>query len=71
MKVFDFGQLRMARRRCHLKEEEVAHVLHVTRPTISNMENGTVKVAAEDLAVLANLFGMQVEDFYIERIGTR
>lgn len=71
MKIFDYGQLRLARRKHHMKQEDVARILHVTRSTISNMENGTVKIAAKDLAILAELFGMSVESFYIERIGSR
>lgn len=68
MKVFDYGQLRFARRRQHLKQEDAAHALHVTPATVSNMENGKVKTSAEDLAVLSDLYRTDINEFFPERI---
>lgn len=68
MKIFDSGMLRIARRRCHLKQADVARVLHVTPQTIGNMENGKVKTSTEDLAVLADLYKVNLADFFKERL---
>lgn len=68
MKVFDSGMLRVARRQCHMKQVDVAKVLSVTPQTIGNMENSKVRTTAEDLAVLADLYQMDIRDFYKERL---
>ena len=69
MQEFDAGQLRTLRRRCRLKQDDVAKALHVTSATISNMENGKVKTPADVLAILADLYGVKPGDFFIERLN--
>lgn len=68
MIVFDYGKLREARRALHLKQSDVAHVLNCTAATISNIENGKVKIPAVDLAVLAGFYKKNISEFYVERL---
>lgn len=68
MQVFDPGQLRAARRKCMMKQAEVAKVLHVSSASVANIENGRVRASAEDVAVLADLYGMKVGDFFVESL---
>ena len=55
MLVFDYGKLREVRRALHLKQSDTAAVMKCTAATISNIENGKVKIPAADLAVNAIL----------------
>ena len=69
MLVFDYGRLRECRRVLRLKQKDVAAVLHCTAATVSNMENGKVRVPADDLAVLAELYKTKINEFYVERLN--
>lgn len=69
MREFDYGQLRLLRRARKLKQADVAKVLCVTAATVSNMENGKVKVPAEDIMTLANFYEVDVGTFFKERLS--
>jgi len=57
------SRLREAREYLGLSQEEVATVLKVSRPAVSNIEAGTRKVEAIELEQLANLYGRPVTYF--------
>ena len=42
-------------------QEELAKCLGVSRPKISQMENNEVRITAEELVALANIFNVSVE----------
>ncbi len=50
--------LRAARKRAGITTVQAAEELDVRRPAISEMENGKRKVSAEELATLADLYGV-------------
>ncbi len=54
------GRLREAREYLGLSQEEVASVLKLSRPAVTNIEAGTRKVDALELAHLARLYGRPV-----------
>src|SRR5438132_180836 len=56
-------RLREAREAKGLKQDDVANYLGVTRPAISQMENGNRKVDAIELARLAKLYGQTLSYF--------
>lgn len=55
------ARLREAREYVGLSQEEVASVLKLSRPAITNIELGTRKVEAIELDQLARLYGRTVE----------
>ena len=55
MKIFDAGQLRLARR----------------HSSIVAKENGTVRVFADELTSFAELYGVSVENFFIEKVDSK
>ena len=67
MKEYDCGQLRLARRARRMKQQDAADILHVSASCIANMENGRVRTSAEDLAILADAYGVDVAVFFKER----
>lgn len=54
-------RLRTAREAAGLKQAQVAKKLGLHRPTISEIEAGRRRVSAEELAVLADLYGVEVQ----------
>lgn len=67
MKEFDCGQMRLARRARKMKQQDAADILHVSAASIANMENGRVRTSAEDLALLADAYDVDVAVFFKER----
>ncbi len=57
------GRLRDAREYLGLSQDEVAAVLKLSRPAITNIESGTRKVEAVELDQLAKLYGRSVSYF--------
>lgn len=55
------GRLRSARERAGLTQEQAAAVLGLHRPAVSEVEAGRRAVAAEELAALADTYGVGVE----------
>ena len=54
------GRLRTARELAGLSQAQVAHQLGVHRPTVTEIEAGRRRVAAEELAQLAELYEVDV-----------
>ncbi len=52
------GRLRMARETSGLSQGQVAKRLEMHRPTISEIEAGRRRVSAEEIAVFAELYGI-------------
>jgi transcriptional regulator with XRE-family HTH domain len=56
-------RLRDCREYLGLSQEQVANVLNLPRPAITNMESGTREVKALELGALARLYGKPVSYF--------
>ncbi len=54
------GRLRSAREMAGLSQGQVARILHMHRPTISEMEAGRRKVSADELRGLADLYEVDI-----------
>jgi Zn-dependent peptidase ImmA (M78 family)/DNA-binding XRE family transcriptional regulator len=59
-------RLRAAREACHLKQEDVARHLGVSRPTIAQIELGNRAVSSLDLDKLAYLYGRDIRELLAE-----
>jgi len=59
-------RLRAAREACHLKQEDVAGRLGVSRSTIAQMELGNRAVTSLELDKLAHLYGRDLREFLAE-----
>ena len=68
MKVFDPGQLRIARRNAKLTLREVANLLFLSVSSVASKENGIVRVFADELPAFSKLYNVSVENFFIEKI---
>lgn len=55
------SRLRLARENAGLSQGQVAKLLGVHRPTVSQMEAGQRRVTAEELAQLAQLYGVSTD----------
>lgn len=55
------GRLRKARENAGLSQSQVATLMGLHRPTVSEMEAGRRRVAAEELARLADVYGVGIE----------
>lgn len=55
-------RLRAAREACHLKQEDVARHLGVSRPTIAQIELGNRAVSSLELDKLAYLYGRDIRE---------
>lgn len=53
-------RLRLAREQAGLSQAQVAKMLHLHRPSISEAEAGRRKVSAEELVELARIYGVSV-----------
>ena len=53
-------RLRMAREQAGLSQAQVARVLGMHRPTVSEIEAGRRRVSAEEVSSFANLYGVSV-----------
>ena len=67
MKIFDSGQLRLARRHATLTLRDASKSLFLSASSIVAKENGTVRVFADELISFAELYGVNVENFFIEK----
>ena len=68
MKVFDAGQLRIARRNAKLTIREAAKLLFLSISSVASKENGIVRVFADELPAFAKLYNIDVETFFIEKV---
>lgn len=71
MKIFDSGQLRQARRHAKLTLRDASKSLFLTASSIVAKENGTVRVFADELTSFASLYGVNVENFFIEKVDSK
>ena len=71
MKIFDSGQLRQARRNAKLTLRDASKSLFLTASSIVAKENGTVRVFADELTFFAELYGVSVENFFIEKVDSK
>ncbi len=55
------GRLRSARENAGLSQAQVAKLLDVHRPTVSEMEAGNRRVSADELAQLAEIYEVSVD----------
>jgi len=51
--------LRLARRKARLTQEQVAERTHLTQPRVSEAENDVRNITLETMAVLANAIGVE------------
>jgi len=68
MIAFDSGQLRIARRNVkpRLKLKDVADRMGFkTAASVANRENGLTATSADELAEFANLYNVDVSDFFV------
>ncbi len=54
------GRLRSAREMAGLSQAQVARILHMHRPTISEIEAGRRKVSADELVHLADIYEVDI-----------
>lgn len=59
-------RIRQAREAAGFTQDEVAHVLATSRPTVAQIEAGNRKVSSLELLALARLFGRSMHDFFEE-----
>lgn len=68
MKIFDAGQLRLARRNAKLTLRDAAKLLFLSVSCLTEKENGRVRVFADELGAFARLYNVSVEDFFVKKI---
>ena len=68
MKIFDAGQLRIARRNAGFTLRDAAKSLHFSVSSIASKENGIVRVFADELPAFAKLYNVRLENFFIDKI---
>lgn len=68
MKIFDPGQLRIARRNVGLTLRDVAKSLFLSVSCVTEKENGNVRVFADELPAFSRLYNVSVENFFVEKI---
>ena len=68
MKVFDAGQLRIARRNAGFTIRDAAKLLFFSVSSVASKENGIVRVFADELPAFSNLYNVSVENFFVEKI---
>jgi transcriptional regulator with XRE-family HTH domain len=54
-------RIRLAREDAGLTQGQLAKLLDVSRPTVSDIEGGRRKISAEELGKMADLFGVSTE----------
>jgi transcriptional regulator with XRE-family HTH domain len=54
------SRIREARKMAGLSQSQVAEILHVNRPTISEMEAGNRRITAAEITVLAEAYDVSV-----------
>ena len=68
MKVFDAGQLRIARRNAGLTLRDASKALFLSVTCVADKENGVVRVFADELPTFARLYNVSLEIFFVEKI---
>ncbi len=65
---FIIDRITSARKEQNIKQKEIAIFLKKSAAAISNLESGTVQVAAEDLSILSDVLNKPIEYFYGEEM---
>lgn len=65
------NNIRAERNRAHLTQEETAKKLNVTSRTYITYEEDARSVKATTLNELANIFGCNINDFYVSNTFTK
>ena len=61
----DLGRrLRNLRLKSRFTQEEIARMLGVRRLVITNIENGTRKITADELYFFSKIYGLSMEELY-------
>lgn len=68
---FDFGLLRVIRRRKGLSQKSVSQALNITQSILSKWENGINPISCDNLSRIATLYELaDVNEFFVEKIRT-
>ena len=57
-------RLKNLREKTRFTQEEIARILGVRRLVITNIENGTRKITAEELYFFSKIYGLSMEELY-------
>lgn len=57
-------RLKNLREKTRFTQEEIANMLGVKRLVITNIENGTRKITAEELYFFSKIYGLSMEELY-------
>ena len=57
-------RLKNLREKTRFTQEEIAKMLGVKRLVITNIENGTRKITAEELYFFSKIYGLSMEELY-------
>ena len=57
-------RLKSLREKTRFTQEEIAKMLGVKRLVITNIENGTRKITAEELYFFSKIYGLSMEELY-------
>ena len=68
MKIFDPGQLRIARRNAGLTLRDVPKSLFLSVSCVTEKENCNVRVFADELPSFSRLYNVGIENFFVEKI---
>ena len=68
MKIFEAGQLRIARRNAGLTLKDVAKSLFLSVSCVTEKENVNVRVFDDELPSFSRLYNVSVENFFVEKI---
>ena len=62
------SMLKDMRKAHHLKQEEVARILHISRPDYSHIERGKVRPSPEIISILSNLYDRDLFIYALEKM---
>ena len=57
-------RLKILREQTRFTQEEIAKMLGVQRLVITNIENGSRKITAEELYIFSKIYGLSMEELY-------
>ncbi len=61
-------KIRQKRVQLHLSQDQAAKALGVSRSTFTQMENGNRKILAEEIAMLAELYGVSADSLLFDSV---
>lgn len=71
--MYDARLIKKSRLSMNLSKQEVLDALlmkynfRISRPTYNSWEDGRVAPSADDLEIIAKLFGVKIEKFFIDK----